>query len=292
MKNWIRHQFRKKSRIYIFPTKLGGYLNGLVFLMFLLAIGYANNLLLIFTIFLFGFNLLWLIKSHFYLNKLRPGTVNVMSGHAGSSIQVEIQLNSSPNGPWDWAIELESDQGTFPFHELKGGATKLEGDIHPTKRGLYQWKYLKVKTQRPFGFYQTWIYFPLNFDSLVYPSLLPFSNLALNTQTLSGEIPLERKGPEDFRGLGRYDFEESRKISWKHYARTGELLVKEGEETRAATLELNFDPPKDLQAKENYLSVLATQMTECQRRDIPFSFQAAGKQLSHLQESLKVLALC
>lgn len=298
MKNWIRHQFRKKIRVYIFPTKLGGHLNGLIFLMFLLAIGYANNLLLIFTIFLFAFNLMWLIKSHFYLNKFRPGHISVMSGHAGTSLLVGIQLDSAPDGPWDWAIELEGDQGTFSFHELKAQASKLEGDIRPTRRGYYRWKYLKVKTHKPFGFYQVWIYFPMSVDSVVYPSLLSSASFPLNTQALSGEIPLDRKGPEDFRGLGRYDSDESRKISWKHYARTGELLIKEGEETRAATFEIHFDPPDEPAAKENYLSLLATQMIECHRRDIPFSFRAAefsrppSTELSHVQECLKVLALC
>ena len=71
MKQWIINQSKKKARIYIMPTRMGGYLNGLIFLMFLLSVGYSNNLLLIFTLFLFGLNLICCIHTHYHLNALK-----------------------------------------------------------------------------------------------------------------------------------------------------------------------------------------------------------------------------
>lgn len=292
MKKWIRHQFRKKSRVYVFPTRMGGYLNGLVFLMFLLSIGYSNNLLLIFTLILFGFNLLWLVQTHFYLHRLRFDLLSIRPGHAGDPLEVRILWKASPTGALNWDITLESDQGRFGYQKLNDAPEESLGEIRLPQRGVYRWNYLKVKTTRPFGLYQVWIYFPLNFTTLVYPSLLSTVQLGLEGQDMEGELLQDKKGPSDFRGLSQYHNDESRKISWKHYARTGELLIKEGDETKSPLLEVELTLPENKAEREHYLSYVATQLVECHRQDIPFNFKAPGTQTSQLVEGLKVLALC
>jgi len=292
MKKWIKKQFRKKVRVYILPTKMGGYLNGLIFLMFLLSIGYSNNLLLIFTIFLFSFNLLWLIQTHFHLHRLRPDQVAIFPGHAGVAINVNVFWRTAPKGPWDWQIQLESDHGDFLYHGIKHDNVKSEGEITPDKRGVYQWHHLRVKTSNPFGLYQVWTYFPLSMTSLVYPTLLKSADLSLSGKDFEGELLQDKKGSDDFRGLGNYANDEARKISWKHYARSGNLFIKEGEENKAPLLELELKPPLETLPKELYLSYLATQMVECHRRDIPFSLRVNGIESSRLQDCLKVLTIC
>jgi hypothetical protein len=292
MKNWIRQQFRKKSRVYIFPTRMGGYLNGLILLMFLLSIGYSNNLLLIFTIFLFAFNLLWLIQTHFHLHRLRPDQVAIFPGHAGSAINVNIFWKAAPKGPWNWQIDLESDHGDYSYHGIKDDKHKSEGEITPDRRGVYQWQYLKVKTVNPYGLYQVWIYFPLKMHSLVYPTLLKSVDLNLSGKDFEGELLQDKKGVDDFRGLGKYRDDESRKISWKHYARSGQLFIKEGEEKQAPMLELELKPPTESESKELYLSYLTTQIVECHRRDIPFSMRVNGSASSLIQDCLKELTIC
>ncbi len=292
MKNWIKKQFRKKSRIYIMPTKMGGYLNGLIFLMFLLAIGYSNNLLLIFTTFLFAFNLLWLIQTHFHLYRLKLDQVVISPGHALQAIQVNILWKTAPQRPWNWQIQLEGEQGNFSFQSLNDSPTNSVGEIVPQSRGVHHWTYLEVKTSNPFGLYQTWVYFPLGLQSLVYPTLLKSIDLTLSGKASLGELTSDKKGDDDFLGLGTYNNEESRKISWKHYARSGELLIKEGQELKTPTLDLELAPPNSGSLKEEYLSYLATQLVECHKRDIPFSLKANGLSSSQLAECLKALTIC
>lgn len=292
MKNWIKKQFRKKSRVYIFPTKMGGYLNGLIFLMFLLSVGYGNNLLLIFTTFLFAFDLLWLVQTHFHLYRLKFDQLSVQTGHAGDAIGASVFWQATPKGPWNWELDLESDQGSFKLSAPHHNSSKSEGEISPTRRGLYHWKYLKIKTSNPFGLYQAWIYFPLSQESLVYPTLLKNVELPLSGKDLEGELLQDKKGQDDFRGLARYANDESRKISWKHYAQSGNLLVKEGEEKKTPLLELEFKLPKEPSLKENYLSYMATQLVECHRRDIPFLLRVNNQESSQLGDCLKVLTLC
>jgi len=298
MKKWIRSQFRKKSRVYILPTRMGGYFNGLLFLMFLLAVGYSNNLLLIFTIFLFGFNLIWLIQTHFHLYHLNFDSILIDSGHARSAVHVRINWRNCPDLPVNWSFEIETEDEDFKLAVINNGPEFSSTDLIVARRGLYKWRYLKVSTDRPFGLYRTWIYFPLKQDSIFFPPLL--SKIAIDPfcQVISGEGETDYKGPEDFRSLGPYDNVESKKISWKHYARTGDLLIKEGFRPSTSSLELKFNEESYLSNHEQYLSWLATQMVECYRQGIPFSFKFQDKLFPsqsdafHLKNCLRELSLC
>ena len=292
MKNWIKHQFRKKARVYILPTKMGGYLTGLIFLMFLLSIGYSNNLLLIFTLFLFAFNLLWLIQTHFHLYRFKIGEVSIPSAHAGDKSQVYIQWKSAPQGPWDWHYKLESKEETF----LCEGVTDLDyasvAEVTLSKRGVINWKFLKVMSSKPFGLYQTWIYFPLSQKSYAYPTLHKVIDLPLSGIEFEGETSTSRKGFDDFLGLASYTDNESRRISWKHYARSGELLIKEGEEKKMRVLELEVNMAVAPEHKEFYLSHLASQIIECHRSDLAYSLKVNGVVHCKLQDCMRELAQC
>ncbi len=299
MKAWIRRQFRRRPRVFIFPTRMGGYLNGLIFLMFLLAIGYANNLLLIFTLFLLSFNMIWLIQTHFYLAALKFDQMIIDNGHASAGLPVNIQWKKSPQLPYQWEVKIESDQGDSELHTLDESQRGILGEVVLENRGVRHWKHLRVATELPFGLYRSWIYWPLNVTTYVYPELLKESpELHFDQTHLEGQIPKERKGHEDIRDLSPYRGEESRKISWKHYARSGELFVKEGTEWNDHHLHLKLNLPKDHILKEQYLKKIATTMVSCFRNQIPFTFETEtmkrgpSSQEKHLADCLKDLSLC
>lgn len=277
---------------------MGGHLNGLIFLMFLLSIGYSNNLLLIFTLFLFAFNLLWLIQTHFHLHKLKLDHVQLSAGHAGDAMELRVAWGKTPAGPWGWKIALETYDKGYSADVLKNTEEFSSAELRLPNRGVYHWKYLGVKSTHPFGLYQVWIYYPVDFSTIVYPPLLTSATISPDGLDSEGEIIQGRKGQDDFRGLSPYQEDESRKISWKHYARSGDLVIREGEEKRAAVVEIDLKVPDSGELKEQYLSKVATQLVECYRREIPFtlrdptSYRAPSVQFHHLQECLKVLALC
>lgn len=300
MKSWIGRQFRKKVRVYIMPTKMGGYLNGLIFLMFLLSVGYANNLLLIFTLFLFGFNLIWLVQTHFHMHALKFEQLQIDNGHAGFGIAASIFWLKSPQKPFKWNLQLESAHESYQLKPISETSEVITAEVNLSERGQKVWKFLRVASSLPFGLYHTWIYFPLNNShSYVYPKILANYKMPDFNQThLDGQIPKERKGSEDIRDLAPYQGEESRRISWKHYAKSGELLIKEGTEWNNFHLNIKLKLPVDQKNKESYLSELATQMIYCHRNQIPFTFEWEGKklgpslELSHLHECLKELSIC
>lgn len=290
----IVNLMKRRGRLYIFPTKMGGYFNGLIFLLFLLSIGYSSNLLLIMTLLLFGLNLLWVIQSHYHLKDLELQHLMIEDGHAEETRPFRVSWKKVPAGVVAWKLRLCCDRGDIPLMVQENQAAESVGDLSFPARGPWRWTHLYVSTERPFGLYRTWRYIKLEGRSLAYPklarSLLTTPLLGLGAE---GDVPSGEAGEGDFRDLKPYGTEEAPRISWKHYASKGELLVREGERERAPMAELEA-----LGRDEDHLSQLATQMVVCYREGIPFSFVIDGKKrgpstgIRHLTQCLSELALC
>lgn len=295
---WILRQFKKKSRVYIMPTPMGGYLNGLIFLMFFLAVGYNNNLLLIFTLFLFGLNVIWVIQSHYHLHHLKFKTISIEDGHADEPILTRLFWEQIPEAPNRWEISLEDDEGrSFKIVNTSNHSLTTEGEVIFNKRGVWKFPHIKVINEMPFGLYRTWIYFKLDVNVYVYPKRiwnLPLTNYTETYQ--EGEFGTNRKGPHDFLNLAPYENGESSKISWKRYARSGELVIKEGEELKQSIVSFKIFP--SLPDKEFSLSRIASQMINCLKNQTSFSLETPNKKIGpdnsqkHLVDCLRELAKC
>lgn len=279
------------------PTKMGGYLNGLIFLMFLLSVGYNNNLLLIFTLFLFGLNLIWLIQTHFHLHRLKFDSIYIQDGHAEEATLVEINWSKAPEGELEWKLNLENKTESLSLVSLENKNLQASSQVIFPKRGVLNFEHLRVATHLPFGLYHTWAYYKIQGTAYVYPARLKKEAL-LTTQNSSheGEQSTLKRGPHDIWNLAPYSGEESRKISWKHYARSGELVVKEGEDLHRPVMEFRYFPNQD--NKEFYLSQIATQMVECNRNNSAFSLETPTRKFKlntgekHLMECLRELSQC
>lgn len=287
---------KRRKTIYIIPTKMGGYLNGLIVLMFLLSIGYSNNLLLIFTLFLFGFNLLWVIQTHFHLHALKLNELQIQDGHIHESLSVKISWRTAPLGPQDWQLGLISSYGDIPIKVLENLENLTLSEIRLNKRGSWQWNFLKISSDRPYGLYRAFCYERLHSRSLAYPGLIrEVTTPLLQKSGLEGEIASGQRGAGDFHSLGVYQGDGARLISWKHYARTGELLIKEGE--RPGANMARFELLLSFKNNENLLSVMASQMLLCHREEIPFFLKTPTREIGpahhgeHLHECLRELAL-
>ena len=141
------------------------------------------------------------------------------------------------------------------------------------------------------------MYLPFKVSFLVYPARLQNVPLKISEiSSIEGESSTGRRGSQDIHQLSSYQGDESRKLSWKHYARTGELLIKEGEELIAS--EIHFQVSQDEGDKELHLSIMATQMINCERTQTAFSLETGqgrvntGSGSYHLKQCLSELARC
>lgn len=290
---------KKRKRVYIMPTKMGGYLNGLIFLMFLLSVGYSNNLLLIFTLVLFGLNLVWVLQTHSNLQNLEVQGFRIINGHAGESTSVFLKLNKTPENFKKFNLVLEGKNLETIVRLASDEHETINGEVVLPSRGEKEWNYLLLSTELPFGLYQVWLYHPLAVKTLVYPALLKekFNN-QLNHSSKEGDEETDLKGSHGFRNLAPYDGNESRKISWKYYARSGELFIREGEKLRDSLVKIKLELPQDPTQKERTLSEIATKLVDFHLHHQPFVFESGTKirgpgfDQELLQECLKDLGRC
>jgi len=197
--------------------------------MMLAAINYQNSL-----IFALGF----LLVSLFMVSILH--TFRNLSGltiHRGHSVSVFAGEDAEFN------VRLSRD-GVRAYEalvlgwntELMQEVDILDDDVEQTvklfvetkARGIFNPGRLLIQTNYPVGLFRSWSWLDLGFTTIVYPRPIAGGDLpASRSKSEEGELSLE-PGVDDFQGLRDYHPGDSlRHVSWKSYARTDELYVKE-----------------------------------------------------------------
>lgn len=300
VKKIISNRLRTGQKIYIVPTQMGGYLIGLIFLMFLLAIGYSNNLLLIITLLIFALNLFWVIESHYFLSQIELDGQLIGDSFKNELFTVKIYFKNKNISSADISsIQVETDLDKYSLRIFESKGNEIVGDFVLNKRGKFNWKYIKIASARPFGLYKTWKYYPININNYSYPSLLDSSfSSPHKLSSFDGVYQTFEKGNEDIFNLVKEENEGAGKISWKHYAKTGDLLLKQGEKYQNKIIKIKFDKEEFKREKEDYLSRLATIVNDAFKMDVPTELIIHGKTLGpsktkkHWHECLKELAQC
>lgn len=126
------------------------------------------------------------------------------------------------------------------------------------RRGLYRFGRLMVTTTYPFGFVRRSVTVRAEREVLVYPQILPWNQLGLETPPDFGERDSRRKGL----GTSLYGIREqqpgegARWIHWKKTAQTGRLMRREfeAEEKKNVCLVLDnaFRQPSDTETQEAF----------------------------------------
>lgn len=296
--SYLKNHLKKKPVIYLFPTRMGGYLNGLIFLMFLLSVGYSNNLMLIFTLILFAFNLHWVIKTYLFLNVIEIESVVIEDAHARDFSKVIVYTKSGDRELSNVVLYLEDrNGGVLEIRSLVYEIDKIVGYVSFPERGVKRFSHIRLKTRMPFGLFNAWRFLAQECVAYVYPEKLTsvIPPLFLKNDK-DGDISGGIKGSHDFWGLSPYMGNESKRISWKHYAHSGEVFVKDGEEYIESHVHFKMKPEnlKD----EFHLSQIATQLIYCSRNHIRFSFDHPVHSFKsdrgdiHVKKCLRLLAEC
>jgi len=287
-----------KKGIYFLPTAMGYYLNGLIFLLILLSVGYGNNLLLIFTLFLFCFNLLWLIQTYLFHKEAHVENLTIEDSFAESEGEFKISWKNELQVK-NLKLFLFCDKGMIELKVRDYLNGSHRGEIIFPMRGCWTWKKLALSSSAPFGLYQTYKFLPLSGENIVYPKRLKSVTLPnLFESNELGPRKNDRRGEDELKDFSKYAGEEFKKISWKIFAKSQELFVHQmdssiGEEAR-------FNWPKDYQSmdKEAGLSLLLSQLLLSFEQGVVIELSINDKQfaISHSPHTLKMclreISLC
>ncbi|MFY7993818.1 MAG: DUF58 domain-containing protein [Bacteriovoracaceae bacterium] len=230
IKWFIQNQFRKKSRVYIMPTSMGWYLIGLIFLIFLLGVGYSNNLLLGLGLLLSSLALFWLIEAHFWMQNFKFEAIHFADAEASSPMLVKLRGHHPDHKNFleklNAVIET-SDHQKLPLIESQHTLHALV-----PKRGNYKADYIKMGSSGFLGLFYSWRFFKLDENFWIYPAKIYSSaQNYLSDTTHENNVAVVRTQGRDYHRL-YLNGDDAKRIDWKRLAKSDELFIFIGEEHR------------------------------------------------------------
>jgi len=285
-----------RRRIYILPTRLGFAYAALLFAMLLGGLNYGNNLALALTFLLTGAG--WVAMHECHRNLLgltvTPGAMH--APFAGQPAVFEFVISDeAQRAHLDLALRAEK---TESFASVAAGMSAVIALAVPTeRRGRRALGRLRLSATFPLGLCRAWTWLDPELSCVVYPRpvgrrQLPAQAVAETGPTRHGETP----GDEDFQGLRAFRAGDPlRRIAWKAYARTGELLVTQYTGRSAAPVIYDWNDTQG--AAERRLSQLARWIVDAEARgeryglNMPDARVPPDTGLPHRHACLSLLAL-
>lgn len=284
-------------RVYILPTRLGLFYAGMIFLMFLGSMNYANNLALGLTFILTAIGLVAMHHCQRNLAGVRIGGAASDSVFAGQTAKFAVALESDAPVP-RYDITVAADDSACEPTSISPRARSVVGVAMPAEvRGLLRLDHLQVSSNYPFGLFRAWTHVHVPMNCVIYPKLASPGLKPPPTETDIGGAQDSRRGDEDFAGLRTFNAGDSpRRIAWKAYARGQELQVKQYAGTAVTSHELDWESLTGLSV-EARLSQLARWIEDAHADGRAFGLRLPGFEVpanvgaAHRQRCLTALAL-
>jgi uncharacterized protein (DUF58 family) len=287
-------------RVYILPTRLGLFFAGMLALMFLGAMNYANNLALGLTFLLGSIGIIAMHHCQRNLAGLKLGTAANEPVFAGQTAQLRIALDNSAR---TMRYELSVHGGYAFSAEAPPAAVgpderAIVGVATPTtQRGRLKLDHVMVSTQYPFGLFRAWTHVHLPLTCIVYPKPSERSDPPMSVSTDTGGAQDSRQGDDDFAGLRSFHPGDSpRRIAWKAFARGQELQVKQYSGTAVTSHIFDFATLEGLDT-ETRLSMLTRWIEDAHNAQRAYGLRLPNAEIeinvgaAHRQRCLTALAL-
>ncbi len=289
--------------IYIVPSRAGWLLVGVLLIMLLTGINYQNSL--IFGLCFWVGSVFAIVIWHTWRNlaSLEVSIGGEVAGFVGDSVLVPTQfkglderLHHSIEAAWRPA-EAYSMFDILP-NETTAHSILLKG----LNRGWNRTPKMEVRTQYPLGILTAWSVIRLTHPVLGYPQ--PIFGIAPNQKDSDGDDDQDvvqdissRHSGSDFYSLKPYvEGDSLRKVDWKRYAKTEELVTKEFITPPSSNDCLDFNSFSGLDF-ETKLSVMSGWVLEWSEQQRVFGMSLPGVDIEpdqgsvHKFDCLRALAL-
>jgi uncharacterized protein (DUF58 family) len=287
----------RRRRIYILPTRFGVIFGCLVFAMLLGSLNYGASLGYALTFLLTGFGLVTLHHCHNNLLGVELRFAGAPPVFAGQDAEFRIAVGNSARVT-RYEIELGTAGRYSGPADVPSGGTALLGVLLPTlQRGFITLPRFCVATRHPGNLCRAWTYVHMDAKCLVYPRPAPAGRPVPPTVDARGDRAAAVRGDTDFAGLRNAVRGDSpRRIAWKAYARSEQLLLKEftGGDDRAALFDWNSLPGVGVEERLSQLTRWCIDAAADGRSfglSLPTEVIGAGNGDKHLHRCLAALAL-
>lgn len=287
----------QRRRIYILPTRHGLVFAAMVFAMLLASLQYAASLAFAMTFLLAALGLVAMLHCH---NNLLQMTVRFGGADpvfAGEEARFRVTIENGAGRP-RLDVTIESPESKAGPVDLDPGAnTTLQLHASAARRGFARLSRFSVATTHPGNLFRAWTWINMDARCLVYPAPAPPGRQPPTSDGLPGERAMRNREDDDFAGLRSATPSDSpRRLAWKAYARTGQLLVKEFAGGSEQPQLFDFATLRDLDV-EDRLSQLTRWCLDAAEAGAAFGLELPGGSIPlgrgerHLHRCLQALAL-
>lgn len=228
--NWILSSSKTITTIYILPSKQGSLYLATNFLIFLVGLTYANNIVLLISFILVSFLIIIMIRSHFYLDAIKIENINISSGYEDIGAACTVNYNSKNPNP---SFSIWSEKSSLLLYKNQNNNYLIKGCI----KGFYQGSYYKITSDGPLGLFTTWRYKKQNYSFYTYP--LRYKD----SQTLK-IIEAQTNEESDSEYKEHLPFEKGMpltRVDWKRFSKSEELLVKTFSSSYPICINIDYD---------------------------------------------------
>jgi len=293
LKNSITLEHRT---IYVLPSSLGWYFIVVAILNFVMGINYQNNLILIMSYLMFVVMIIAVLMGYSNAKGLTVKFKDAFNSYAPQKPSIIFELQSPSVTQ---SINL-TYQGSEQTHKHTGQVDSkpqlLTLNLPYSSRGKYSVQRIKIASNYPFGLITVWSYIQLQQDVFVYPSLEQVhcdAHVSMLDEQADKGISTQ-SGSEEFESLIPHLPEMGlQRVSWKHYAKTQQLLVKEFVDFKTANALFDFTLMNG--DTEQRLSQLCFLVCEATEKNTPFMLKLPNKTINtntgqhHKQQCLELL---
>lgn len=284
-------------RIFILPTRVGGFCAATLGVMLLASIVYNNNPGFILTFLLASVCLVSVLHNFRSLTGLCVDLERSAPVFAGETARVMIRIeNPSDSSRLNLEASLKAQTpvtGSVPARSV----TSLELPLKTSRRGWLDPGTITLASRYPLGLFRAWSPVSFTRSILVYPRPSKESIILHSREVSPGQARTRFQDSEDFSGLDRYQAGDSpRRIHWKAYAKGRGLMVKQFRGERLADLWFDLDlTPGD--TLEERISRLCRSILDAERSGFQYGLklpgftQKPGRGETHQNACLKALAL-
>ena len=287
----------QRRRIYILPTRHGLVFAAMVFTMLLASLQYAASLAFAMTFLLAALGLVAMLHCHNNLLQMivRFGGADPVFAGEEACFRVTIENGA---GLTRLDITIESPESKAGPVDLESGAnTTLQLHAPAARRGFTRLPRFAVATTHPGNLFRAWTWIHMDARCLVYPAPALPGRQPPASDGLPGERAMQNREDDDFAGLrAATPSDPPRRLAWKAYARSGQLLVKEFAGGSEKPQLFDFDSLRDLEV-EDRLSQLTRWCLDAAESGAAFGVELPGDSIPlgrgerHLHRCLQALAL-
>lgn len=286
-----------QRQLFVFPTRSGIGLLGLLLVLLLIAINYENNLVyglvfLLATILVITVHLTFANVYRISISGLRNDAV--FAGKSGA-VALKIEAGSYPR--YDIAfISSDSSRALANIHPTESISVALP--VTPDKRGLFSLGRVRVETDYPFGLIKCWSWVDVSEPLWVYPTpLTPPALMKPDTMSTCSSSPAPSQMGDDLFALNTYrPGDPIKHIHWPSVARGSEPQVTVmADQSSDSSLTIDFEDYPGIEL-ETRLSWLCARILEASREHCHYSLILPSQTLGpnsgqrHRDEALMMLA--